>query len=124
METLATPFNETSISREIAALPTFFPPTAPTAAISHKGSIENRTHEACKLGNKKVTVAYKYQGAERRNSRVKVKSGLRLEMEKSMLSMMELLSMQSITQKIIYLENMTIDAQKKMKRYLQGNTAA
>lgn len=42
-------------------------------------------------------------------------------MEKSVLSMMEILSMQGITWKIIYLENMTIDAQKKMKTYLQGN---
>lgn len=77
-----------------------------------------------KLANwaiKEVTVAYKYRGVERRNSRIKVRSGLKLEMEKSMLSMMELLSMWRITRKIIYLENMTIDAQKKMKRYLQGN---
>lgn len=52
---------------------------------------------------------------------IKVRSSPHLEMEKSTLSMIELLSMQRITRKIIYLENTTIDAQKKMKRYLQGN---
>lgn len=66
-------------------------------------------------GRKELTVAYKYKGVERRNSRIKVRRGLKLEAEKSMLSTMELLSMQRITRKITYLENITIDAQKKMK---------
>lgn len=51
------------------------------------------------LGIKEVTVAYKYQGVKRRNSRIKVRNGLKVEMEKSMLSMMELLSMQRNTRK-------------------------
>lgn len=68
-----------------------------------------------------MTVAYKYQGVERRNSRIKVRSSLKVEMEKSMLNMMKLLSLQRITREIIYLENISIDAQKKMNRYLQEN---
>lgn len=34
---------------------------------------------------------------------------------------MKLLSVQRITRKIIYLENISIDAQKKINRYLQEN---
>lgn len=46
--------------------------------------------ELADWGMKEVAVAYKYKGLERRNSRIKVRSSLKLEMEKSMPSVKEL----------------------------------